>query len=949
VLYTFVLFRLLPFPPSLKKRNRPQKQKKSIFARIIHQEMGIAGFYLWLQRHYANCVDEVPTIVDETGTISSAANSNLPRYDNLYLDMNGLIHPCCHDTAPLPEPESEEEMFDRIFDQIDKLFRVVRPRKCLVLCIDGVAPRSKMNQQRSRRFRAAQERIESNDIANDCADYIVAEHKLPRPQFRERWDHNVITPSTAFMERVGQSIEWFCMKKINEDPEWRNITVVYSDAHVPGEGEHKIMHYIRGLRAQPGYNPRTSHCIHGMDADLICLGLSTHEPNFGILRNKLGDDFQAVPNEFCYFNLTRFREQLKKDFDNIKDMDFERIIDDFVFLCFFVGNDFLPHMPLISIKTKGIEAMLDHYVRCFDDNGYLTKRGEVKFDAVKRFLKSFLASKLDVLKKEYDGKRRAADRARGHVKERVDKCQREIEYILESVASDKTTEAERQIASNKLLSLYSTIKKEELRFVAGRFPLSFSYKKPEDRDAYYVAKFGWSTEDRPRFEANVRQCCAEFLRGMQWVMRYYTKGCPSWEWFFPFHYTPLLQDLALNCDSVNVEMKIGEPLHPVEQLLAVLPRQSVSGLPEELHEAVEDPNSVLAKFYPDSFEIDFTEANFSYQGIALLPFINCMKLREACAELVELEEDFGTTLIFAHQTSRLSRELERLIGTSTASVPLNEQIVRVCPLAGRVARYPNAWPLQARVECPDSGIANYPGGRFSGLIANNQASCFAYELNTHADYLQELLLKGGKGDGKPAPHQKARSPGASHSKSHSRDDNRSSKPAKRERSLSPSGPSSSAPRGHRGSAKESSRKDERSSSSRGDRRHSDEKPRDRSSHRDDSRRDGGDSRRDDRDRRSHSDRSGRDDHHSQKRHRTESSHSAPGLLARPTMLPSSISQMQSPIVLDFSSQPHPAAVEHQESSAQRPRGHHDSSNNNNKRRGGDDRRRDANGGGKRRY
>ncbi|CUG06170.1 exoribonuclease 2, putative [Bodo saltans] len=871
--------------------------------------------------------------------------------------MNGLIHPCCHDTAPLPEPESEEEMFDRIFDQIDKLFRVVRPRKCLVLCIDGVAPRSKMNQQRSRRFRAAQERIESNDIANDCADYIVSEHKLPRPQFRERWDHNVITPSTAFMERVGQSIEWFCMKKINEDPEWRNITVVYSDAHVPGEGEHKIMHYIRGLRAQPGYNPRTSHCIHGMDADLICLGLSTHEPNFGILRNKLGDDFQAVPNEFCYFNLTRFREQLKKDFENIKDMDFERVIDDFVFLCFFVGNDFLPHMPLISIKTKGIEAMLDHYVRCFDDNGYLTKRGEVKFDGVKRFLKSFLASKLEVLKKEYDGKKRAADRAKGHVKERVDKCQKEIEYIAESVSSDKATEEERQIASNKLLSLYSTIKKEELRFVAGRFPLTFSYRKPEDRDAYYVAKFGWSTEDRQRFEANVRQCCAEFLRGMQWVMRYYTKGCPSWEWFYPFHYTPLLQDLALNCDSVNVEMKIGEPLHPVEQLLAVLPRQSVSALPEELHEAVEDPKSVLAKFYPDTFEIDFTEANFSYQGIAQLPFINCVKLREACAELVELEEDFGTTLIFAHQKSRVSQELEKLIGTSAASVPLNEHIVRVCPLAGRVARYPNAWPLQARVECPDSGIANYPGGRFSGEIADNQASCFAYELNTHADYLQELLQKpSGKGDGK-AIH-KARSPGASHAKQQSRDGQRNAKPTKRERSNSPRGsrPSSSS-KNHRDETKSSSRVDDRGSKRDDNRRHSDDIKRHSDNHSD--RHDDRSSRRDDRSRRDEkrgdkhhrSDRSDRDDGHAQKKHRTESSHGshAAGPLVRPSPLHSSfsISQMQSPIVLDFSSQPHPGASDFQEPVLIRPKEHHHAgSSNTSDKRGGDDRRRDQ---GKRRY
>ena len=386
--------------------------------------MGVPAFFRWLSEKYPkiiqDIVEERVKLAGGEGSIRIPFDSTRPNpsgleCDNLYIDMNGIIHPCSHPEQG-PQPTTEEEMYENVCHYVDRLFRAMRPRKLLYLAIDGVAPRAKMNQQRARRFRSAQEARENLETEQHVRDEL-AKMGQKVPPAKKAWDSNVITPGTPFMIRLSEYLRFYIRKRISTDKAWKNIRVIFSDASIPGEGEHKIMAHVRLQRSQPGYTPNLVHILHGLDADLIMLALATHEANFYISREEvvfgrksmeqneqrqLESGYRDKQRQFdeaagetamqllenkqkpiVRISIPVLREYLAAEFASCItpgripfQPSLERMLDDFVFLCFFVGNDFLPHLPSLDIRDGALDYLFNVYKRILPTLGdYITNHG----------------------------------------------------------------------------------------------------------------------------------------------------------------------------------------------------------------------------------------------------------------------------------------------------------------------------------------------------------------------------------------------------------------------------------------------------------------------------------------------------------------------------------------------------------------------------------------------
>jgi len=546
--------------------------------------MGVPGFFLWLLKKYKknNFIFDKSTLKDQK--LLSQVNN----LDYILIDANCLIHPVCFqvikDNPNLNNIDKlQKKMYNEVILYIEKIISFVNPKIGVYLAVDGVAPIAKMKQQRSRRFKS----VYDNNLWNN----IKKKHNKEIPMF---WNNSCISPGTKFMDDLHNKLKIWGEQYSSD----HNLKVIYSSCNSPAEGEHKLLQFIRdNLKNKIDY----TYITYGLDADLIFLMLATGIKDTFLLREANNLNKKNKSDELQFVSMNIMRESIIKSVKRLIDLDEsivineDNLINDFIFICYLLGNDFLPHIPSLDIYNNGIDYLLKIYVDILENNDFnylINKNSDEKINQefFNKFIYKISLDEEAILKKNYASKKRRF------------KCQSTDLYDIEM---------------HKIENLQFRIED----------PVQLGKDSMEEwRNRYYKHYYELEPEEIDDFS---KEMVKHFLNGLKWVTEYYFDKCPAWRWYYPYDIPPFITDIhnfKINFKEFN--FKLEEPLSQFEQLLCVLPPQSSYLLPLSLRKIMLNNNSSVRYLYPTSFELDFLNKKKYWMTIPKLPDLDITSIQK---------------------------------------------------------------------------------------------------------------------------------------------------------------------------------------------------------------------------------------------------------------------------------------------------------------------------------
>ena len=624
--------------------------------------MGIPSYFTKVVKGYRHILKEM---------------TYLSHINNLYMDCNSLIYDAVKNNPTYDKgknKEYEKEIIRMVCSKIDFYVNTLKPISRVFIAFDGVAPVAKLSQQRDRRYKSWYTTQIQRDIEGKG--------------YKETWNTSAITPGTSFMKSLNDEVVLYYKKKmlLAADSMYKTPLLEYivSSSSETGEGEHKIFEYIRNNPEYHNAHDITT-LVYGLDADLIMLTLnhlhitkklylfretpefiksvdSTLDANKDYLLDipelatsiikyvtSSGDggdgggggdggdggddgDVMAMPK-----NTRDVRDA--REMSKLQGKEINRITD-YIFMCFLLGNDFMPHFPALNIRTVGIDVLLNVYRETLGKtNKYLTDGKKIVWKNFGDFIKQIAAQENTLLMDEHKKRDKFARRfdgggggGGGFIGDSKNMRSNRSERNVFNHDINKNQSNFKSQPNNKILGDTDDVLGADIQQMDDLLMLPMKersiekYINPFEKDweyRYYKALFDIEITDDRR-----KQICVNYMEGLEWTFSYYIDGCIDWRWCYNYHYAPLFKDLVKyvpQMDTQFLKKMEKQTIEDLVQLCYVLPRQNLNLLPMDVNIVLMQR---LGHLYGDDYEFKWAYCRYFWESHADLPRLHIETLED---------------------------------------------------------------------------------------------------------------------------------------------------------------------------------------------------------------------------------------------------------------------------------------------------------------------------------